>query len=391
MAACAPRAGVRTGLDVLQETGFEPLRGKRVGLITNQTGRDRQGRGAVEVLGRSSAIRLEKIFSPEHGFTGVSEENVVSSDTVRLEGRDIPVVSLYSGGIAGMRPKAADLKNLDALVFDIQDIGARFYTYLASMGMALEEAAKAGIPFLVLDRPNPINGETMEGPVLEDLTLRAVTATAYFPIPVRHGMTAGEIALLHNAEVKHPGLRVVTLRGWSRGQWYDQTGLPWTKPSPNMPDLDAATLYPGVAIFETVNVSVGRGTPRPFRWIGAPWMRAEEVAARLTAARLPGVAVSTESFTPSKSVFAGQPCRGVRLTITDRERLRPLEVFVHLAAALRELNPEIQWRWDETRRMTGTDRFRELYESGGDAAEIIRLFDGGPRAFRRARKPYLLY
>ncbi len=390
--AFAPRGPVKTGLDVLEESRFRALQGKRVGLITNQTGKDRRGRGIVEVLAGAPGVTLAAVFSPEHGFTGTSEELAVSSSTLRLGGREVPVHSLYSGGLAGMRPSQEHLKGLDALVFDIQDIGARFYTYLATMGMALEEAAKAGIEFVVLDRPDPVDGETVEGPVLEDLSLRAVTAIAYFRVPIRHGMTAGEMALLHNAEVKHPRLTVVRMEGWERRMWFDQTGLPWTRPSPNMPDLASATLYPGIACLEDTNLSVGRGTPAPFRWIGAPWLDGEALSKRLNASRLEGIRFSPQDHTPAKSAHEGKLCHGVSMKVTDRLALRPFKVFVHIAAALRDLHrAEFELRWDETRRLVGSERFKALYDSGAAPEEIVRSFEEEARRFASERRPYLLY
>jgi uncharacterized protein YbbC (DUF1343 family) len=290
-----------------------------------------------------------------------------------------------------MRPKPEDLAGLDVLVFDIQDIGARFYTYLTTMAMALEEAAKAGVPFMVLDRPNPINGEALEGPVLKDLSLRQETATAYFPVPIRHGLTAGEMARLHNETVAHPDLTVVRMSGWARNLWFDETDLPWTAPSPNMPDLDAAALYPGIGCFEASNLSVGRGTPLPFRWVGAPWMDADAVARRLQAAGLEGVSFSAETFTPTKSVYEGKSSPGVRMRITERDDVEPLKIFAHLAAALRDLHPEFKFRWKEAKRMIGTDEFRKLYEAGAPAGSIILLFDGGAKEFRSERRRFLLY
>ncbi|MBI4371912.1 MAG: DUF1343 domain-containing protein [Elusimicrobia bacterium] len=392
-AASARAAAVKTGLDVLSESGFALLQGKRVGLITNQTGRDAQGRSAVEILARAPGVALAALFSPEHGFAGAVEEGAVSSTTLRVDGRGIPVHSLYGGGIAGMRPKPEDLQDLDALVFDIQDIGARFYTYAATMGMALEEAKKAGLEFIVLDRPNPITGTILEGPILEDAqALRALTSTAYYPVPVRHGLTVGEIAAMHNAEIGHPRLTIVKMKGWSREMWYDQTGLPWTPPSPNMPDLDAAALYPGIGAFEAANVSVGRGTPVPFRWIGAPWMDAAAVVERARKARLKGVSFSVQGYAPTKSVFAGKSCRGVRMTITDRGALRPLRVFCVLHQALRALHPkEFVADREVTRRMVGTPRFLELAEKGASARALWALFQRGAKDFQRRRKPYLLY
>lgn len=399
LAACSgaprrpPETGVRTGLDVLVEERFAPLKGKRVGVISNRTGVDRRGRPILELLAAAPGVELAAVFSPEHGFAA-SVDADIASDTVRVGGRVLPVYSLYKGGIAGMRPRPEQLRGLDVLVFDIQEVGARFYTYAASMAMALEESKKAGVDFMVLDRPNPIDGETVEGPVLEDLSLRLVTPTAYFPVPVRHGLTLGELARLHNREVGHRGLTVVPMRGWKRSQWYDETGLPWVPPSPNMPDLDAASLYPGIGIFETANLSVGRGTPVPFRWIGAPWMDAEEVVARVRG-QVDGVEFSVQDYTPAKRDkrdYLGELCHGVRITVTDRRVMRPLAVFRHLALALRDVHPgEFKFRWDETKRMTGVEEFRRLWETGAGMDAFVALFDQGPRDFEKVRREVLLY
>ena len=360
-------------------------------MITNKTGVDRKGRSIVDVLAEAPGVELVSVFSPEHGFFAASESDKIGRGEISAGGRRIAVISLYAGGIEGMRPKAEDLVRLDVLVFDIQDIGARFYTYLATMGMALEESKKAGLEFMVLDRPNPIRGDVVEGPVLEDPTLRFLTPTAYYQVPVRHGLTAGEMALWHNRTVGHPKLTVVRLRGWERAMWQNQTGLPWVPPSPNMPDVDAASLYPGIGIFEASNLSVGRGTPHPFRWIGAPWLDAEGLAARLEG-RLDGVRFSVEDRTPAKSAFEGQPCRGVRLTVTDRDAMRPLAVFRHIALTLRELHPDnFTWRWDEAKRMVGVEEFRRLWESGAGDEAFLNLFDKGPRDFEAGRRGVLLY
>ncbi len=398
LAACttvsirAPSAQVQTGIDVLETDGFQELKGKRIGLITNPTGKDRQGRSTAEVLASAPGVSLVSLFAPEHGITGKSEENSISSSTIVLAGRTLPVHSLYSGGLAGMRPKPEDLRDLDALVFDIQDIGTRFYTYLASLGMALEEAAKAGIELVVLDRPNPVTGTIIEGPILDDLSLRKLSPTRYYAVSIRHGMTAGEIARFHNAEVRSPRLTVVKLRGWRREQWYDQTGLPWTAPSPNMPDLDAAALYPGIGLFEASNISVGRGTPWPFRWIGAPWMNAQALVDKINAAHLDGVGFSVEDHTPSKSAFSGLPCRGVRLHILDRDRMRPVAIYLKLCQILRELHPqEFKLDWQGLKQMTGTAEYQRLLESGADEKKIKEFFDLGARNFAEIRRPFLLY
>jgi len=384
-------SGVMSGLDVLVADGFRPLRGKRVGVLTNSTAVDRRGRSIVDLLAEAPGVTLAAIFTPEHGYAAASESENISSGRTRVHGKEVPLYSLYAGGILGMRPKPEQLQGLDVLVFDIQDIGARFYTYLATMGMALEEAKTANVDFVVLDRPNPIRGDVVEGPILADPKLRFLTPTAYYQVPVRHGLTAGEMALWNNRSVGHPHLTVIPLRGWKRSMWFDETGLTWVPPSPNMPNVEAASLYPGIGIFEASNLAVGRGTPLPFRWIGAPWLKAEEIVSRLQGT-VEGVEFSVQDYTPTKSVFEGQLCHGVKITVTDRDAMRPLAVFRHLALALREFNPkEFEWRWDEVKRMVGVDEFRLLWETGAGDEAFIGLFDKGPRDFESSRRAVLLY
>ncbi len=397
LAACAPSrrrgpAPVLTGLDVLEADGFQTLRGKRVGVITNSTGRDRRGRSVVDVLAEAPGVTLAAVFSPEHGYAAASEADVIGSDRLKVGGRTVPLYSLYKGGAEGMRPKPEQLAGLDALVFDVQDVGARFYTYLASMVMSLEAAKKASVEFVVLDRPNPIGGRVVEGPGVDEPGLVGVDPVAYLDVATRHGLTAGEVALLANERVGHPRLSVVKLRGWTRGMWYDQTGLPWVRPSPNMPDLEAATLYPGVANLEFSNISVGRGTATPFGWIGAPWIDADALAQRLNAVPLEGVRFEPRTLTPSKALYAGQSCPGVRILVSDREAVRPLRVFAALATALRDLYPhDFHLRWEHSRRLIGLHRFRELYESGASSSDIAALFDEDAALFAERRKPFLLY
>ncbi len=387
-------AQVMCGIDVLEADHFSPLRGKRIGLITNPTGKTRSGKSTAQILAGTPGLNLQIIFSPEHGITGSSEDDVIKDSAITLAGRSITVRSLYGSVIGSMRPKQEDLKNLDVLVFDIQDIGARFYTYLATMGMALEETKAAGIEMMVLDRPNPLTGSIVEGPILGDMSLRQVSPTTYYPVSVRHGLTSGEMATMYNSEVHNPKLTVVKLQGWSRGLWYDQTGLTWTPPSPNIPDLAAATMYPGIGMFESADpsVSVGRGTPIPFQWIGAPWMKSSLVVDKLKTMDLEGVEFTTQDFKPTKSVFSGVDCHGVRITVTDRAKLRPTAVFVALAVALREINPgDVLWKWPEVKKMVGTDRFRELYERNASVEQLTGLFTSGAKDFERRRTPYLLY
>lgn len=394
----APSAGVRTGLDVLVEQGFAPLKGKRVGLLTNRTGIDRRGFSTLELLAAAPGVSLVSAFAPEHGFATAVDTAVPGNkggdETIAVAGKTVHVHSLYKDKIAGMRPTPAQLADLDVLVFDIQDIGARFYTYAASMAMALEACRQADVTFMVLDRPNPIDGVTVEGPILEDMSLRLVTPTAYFPVPVRYGLTIGEMARLHNREIGHKDLVVVPMKGWKRSMWFDETGLPWVPTSPNIPDVETALLYSGVGIFESANMAVGRGTPVPFHWIGAPWMNSEEVLSRVQG-QVDGVEFSLQDYTPTKSSkrdYMGEPCRGIRIKVTDRTVLRPLTLFLHLALALREVHPrEFAFRWDETKRMTGVEEFRRLWDTGAGMGDFTALFDKGPQDFEPVRREVLLY
>jgi uncharacterized protein YbbC (DUF1343 family) len=379
---------VSSGIDVLIENGFEQLKNKNVGLITNQTGVDAKGRSTVQAFANAHGVRLRALFAPEHGFAGTSEENVISDGTYFLpDGRRIPLHSLYGSTKA---PTADMLRGLDTLVFDIQDIGARFYTYATTMAMAMEAAAKADLDFLVLDRPNPITGDHVEGTTL-DKDIRHFTA--YHPVPVRHGMTMGELARHFNIRARIGArLQVIGLRGWERDMWFEDTGLPWIRPSPNMPDVSAATLYPGIGCFEAANVSVGRGTKIPFRWIGAPWMDAKKIVKKMRAAGLQGVTFDAKSFTPSKSVFKGRKSRGIRMKIVDRSKIKPLHIFAHLAAALRDTHPkEFVLRRRDIARMTGSERFPELFSTGAAAGKLIELFEADSEKFIAERAAYLLY
>lgn len=394
LAAAPPVAAetpaVRTGIDVIQERGFRSLKGKKFGLITNQTGVDAKGVSTARILAAAPDANMIALFSPEHGFTGMSESTSVASGRYLLpDGRDIPLYSLYGSTRA---PTKNMLDGLDALVFDIQDIGARFYTYATTMAYALEKSAERKIEFIVLDRPNPINGMTVEGPVLEiEDGLRSFIS--YFPVPTRHGLTMGEIARLHNFTTRLGAqLTVIPLKDWRRKMWFDETGLPWVRPSPNMPDLESAILYPGIACFEASNISVGRGTPIPFRWIGAPWMNADAVTGRMEKAGLKGIRFASKSFTPDKSVFEGKLSRGVEMTITDRDAVRPFAVFVHLAVALRDLHPDqFDLGANRTARLIGSNRFAAHYLNGADAKTIIELFENEAARFKAQRAPFLLY
>ncbi len=337
--APAERAGtqVLTGIDVLVRDHFAPLKGLRIGLVTNQTGIDRNRRRTVDLLAKADGVKLVALFSPEHGIAGKLDEKV--SDA-KDEATGLPVFSLYGEGRA---PTAAQLAELDALVFDIQDIGCRFYTYISTMGECMAAAGRARKKFIVLDRPNPIGGTTVEGPVLDGER----SFTGWHDIPVRHGMTVGELARMFNEERKlGADLTVIRCEGWHRDQWFDQTTQPWVNPSPNMRSLTAAALYPGVGLIEFCNVSVGRGTDRPFELVGAPYVDDRRFAAEMNAAGLAGVQFTAVRFTPTASVFVGKECGGVSITVTDRRSMSAVDIGIELARTLQRLH---QKEWQGTK------------------------------------------
>src|SRR5215217_1652826 len=307
---------VLTGIDVLERDNFKPLAGMRVGLVTNHTGRNREGRQTIDVLSKAPGVKLVALFSPEHGIRGLADENVSDS---KDEATGLPVYSLYGDN---RRPKPEQLKDLDALVFDMQDVGVRFYTYSATLGYLLEEAAKAKLPVFVLDRPNPIGGLDVDGPIADK---DKISFTSYHTIPARHGLTIGELGQLFNRQ-RNIGadVRVIKMDGWRRSMWFDETNLTWINPSPNMRSLTEATLYPGVGLLETTNVSVGRGTDTPFEILGAPWLDGQRLALYLNGRGLAGVRFVPVRFTPKASVFKGEECGGVNIIITDRAQFRPV-------------------------------------------------------------------
>ena len=387
-AAGSAHAQVASGLDVIEENGFQILKGKNVGLITNQTGVDKRGRSTVDVFANAPGLKLKALFSPEHGFAGTLEQEQIESGSFTLPGGEkIPMYSLYG---ATRAPTVEMLRGLNALVFDIQDIGARFYTYATTMAMAMESAKANDIEFIILDRPNPIDGNTIEG-ATRDPGIRDFIA--YMPVPTRHGMTMGELARIFNFHARLGArLQVVALKGWRRDMFFEQTGLPWVRPSPNMPDTQAATLYPGTGCFEASNLSVGRGTPHPFGWIGAPWLKPKKLLKRLRKADLPGVTFSAQTYTPEKSVFEGEKSNGIRIVITDKSKVRALDVFAHLVTALRDTHPKtFKLKEERMTLMTGSPSFIDLYKKNSDAQEIITLFKTEARRFASERSPFLLY
>jgi uncharacterized protein YbbC (DUF1343 family) len=377
---------VAAGIDVLAAEGFRSIAGKRVGLVTNVTGRARDGRSTIEVLmspeAKKAGVTLVRLFSPEHGLA-TDADAAVESGTDPVTG--LSIVSLYGDE---RRPRPEDLADCDLILLDIQDVGTRFYTYITTGGYVLEEAARAKVPLVVLDRPDPIGGLVIEGPLTDADRL---SFTAYQPIPVRYGMTPGELLLLVNAEKKlGADVRVVRMRGWSRDLWFDETGLEWTNPSPNIRSLAAAALYPGVGLLETTNLSVGRGTDTPFEVLGAPWLDGGRLAQVLNARGIPAVRFSPTRFTPSSSVFAGQRCGGVRLDVVDRAALRAVSVGIEIAVALRDLYP-VDWdRKDFVKLLANAAAFGRL-QRGESAPSIVASWQRDVDEFTMRRAKYLLY
>jgi uncharacterized protein YbbC (DUF1343 family)/CubicO group peptidase (beta-lactamase class C family) len=373
-----------TGLDVLELEHFRPLSGMKIGLITNHTGRDREGRRNIDTM-RREGVQIAALFSPEHGFAGAVDRPGIGDSTDRETG--IKVYSLYGDHL---RPTPEMLEGLDALVFDIQDIGVRFYTYESTMAYAMEAAAKAGIAFYVLDRPNPITGVRVEGPPLEAPN---VSFVGYFPgIPVRHGMTIGELAEMYNAERRIGAkLTVIKMQDWERGDWFDTTTLPWINPSPNMRSLNAAILYPGLCLIEYApNFSVGRGTDSPFEQVGADFVNGRELAAYLNKQRIPGIRVYPTSFTPTESKFEGKPIQGVRFAIVDRDQVDSAQVGIELACALQHLYPG-KIDWAHGRLLIGSQDVIARIAAGQDPDEIQESYMNSVAAFTALREKYLLY
>ena len=370
----------RTGLDVLAASHFGVLRGKRVGLITNQTGVDQSGRRNIDLM-KESGIQIAALFSPEHGIAGTEDRPDIANSEEATSG--IRIWSLYG---KTNRPTAEMLRGIEALVFDIQDVGVRFYTYESTMLYAMEEAAKAHIPFYVLDRPNPLTGVRVEGPMLDAARLSFVGA---YPLPLRHGMTIGELAKLENSE-KHlnADLHVVEMAGWKRGDWIDQTGLPWINPSPNMRNPREALLYPGVAMLEySTNYSVGSGTDAPFEHVGADWMRGTELAAYLNGRSIPGVRAYARRITPAASNFAGKTIEGVGFVVTNRDIFSASRFGLELAAALEHLYPG-KIAFDVNRDLIGSSAVIAALKAHLDAT---RAAEAGLAEFEAVRQKYLLY
>lgn len=386
--AAAAQARVTPGLEVLVRDSLALIRGKRVGLITNQTAVTSRGEHAVDLLARTPGVRLVALFGPEHGVRGTFEGGATVADQ-RDSATGIPVYSLYG---ATQKPTPAMLANVDVLMFDIQDIGARPYTFVWTMAMAMEAAAAAHKPFIVLDRPNPITA-VAQGPMMA-MEIRTEKIgqpiTGLYPVPLRHGMTVGEVARYVN-DAFHVGaeLHVIRAEGWRGSMWFDQTGLPWVNPSPNIRSLDAALKYSGLVLAEATNLSVGRGTDAPFSYLGAPWMNAGAVLAAARKYDLPGVRLDTVTVTPS----GAQPHHMVRLTVTDRGRFDAPFTTLALLTEIRRLHPQ-QFKVEDPPGMTqmlGSRWAMDAFTRGDDPRTIQRRWAGELRAWRQTQARYRLY
>ena len=386
--AALERNAVDLGVEVLLRDSLHVLRGKRVGLITNHTGRDRNGTSTVDLLHRSPGIRLTALFGPEHGIRGVAADGAIIASSVD-SATGIPIHSLYGDTKV---PTADMLRDVDVLLYDIQDVGARVYTYVWTMALAAEAAAKAGKKFVVLDRPNPIRGDRIEGGVLKPEFRSFV---GQYPVALRYGLTAGELLryLVGTGQVT-ADVAVIPMRGWRQSMWWEETGIPWVNPSPNMRSVDAALLYPGTVFFEATNLSEGRGTDRPFHVIGASWLTdAGALARELTAKGLPGVRFDSTSRTIAKGAkFAGQTIPMIEITVTDRNALRPAELGAHMLRAIYRRHPrEFSWREQGIERLSGARALRQAVEREGGVEALIPVWRRESEEFAAAVERYRLY
>ena len=403
---------LKLGIEVFLEKHLDLVEGKNVGLVTNPTGVDSRVRSTIELFYENKGINLTALYGPEHGVRG----NAQAGEYVpfyRDDKYDIPVFSLYgqsrkpfSGMLKnideymrtfdtqdeGKIPEAEMIGSLSVMVFDIQDVGTRIYSYIATMAYCMEACAENNIDFIVLDRPNPINGKDIEGPLLEYPEYSSFVGL--YSIPVRHGMTVGELAKLFNDRFlkKKVNLTVIPMEGWERQMWYDETSLPWVIPSPNMPTLDTATVYPGQVFLEGTNVSEGRGTTKPFELFGAPWIDGHELTRRLNTLLLPGVTFREAWFTPTFSKYEGELCGGAQIHILDRNEYRPFETTLHIIKTVMDLYPEkFQFHQEYFDKIMGNAKIRVAFEEGREVKDLVRTYIGETEEFSEARKSYLIY
>ncbi len=374
---------VLNGIDVLEKNNFKELEGLKIGLVTNQTGRNLAGKPTIDVLKEAKNVNLVALFSPEHGIRGELDQEGIKDSVDEKTG--LPIYSLYG---ETRRPKPEQLKDLDAIVYDIQDIGARFYTYTATLRNVMEEAAKLGKPVYVLDRPNPINGVEVEGSLADEDKLSFIAAHT---IPVRYGLTIGELGMMMNAERKiGADLKVIKMENWSRSQWFDETSQTWINPSPNMRSLTEATLYPGIGLLETTNVSVGRGTDTPFEIVGAPWIDAQKLASYLNGRNLGGVRFIPIKFKPNASVFKDENCNGINIVIVDRAKFKSVRTGLEIAVALRKLFPT-GWQAERYNRLLVNGEIFEMVKRGDEPETIEKAWQKNLDSFKARRAQFLLY
>jgi uncharacterized protein YbbC (DUF1343 family) len=392
-------ANVLTGIDVLAGLNFDLLRGKRVGLITNQTGRSKDGRSTIDILFHAPEVHLTALFSPEHGIRGTEDKKIPSATD---SSTGLPIYSLYG---STCHPTTDMLHNIDILVLDLQDIGTRFYTYIGTLSLAMEAAAMKGIPFVVLDRPNPISGEVVQGaipatpPSGDDTSDRRTNGcrrlTSIHPVPTRHGMTIGELANMFNVEFGIGcELTVIPMQGWRRSMHMDETGLEWINPSPNMRSVEAALIYPGLGILESTNISVGRGTDRPFQLFGAPWVNIKELLSNLEKRRIPGIVISPSIFVPTGAghPYKGQTCAGVSIVVSDRTKFKPVLAGLHLLQAFSE-NGAKRFRADKgfSAQVGDKNVWDLLTVQKMTPQQVMERWKADLELFTIVRKGYLLY
>jgi len=397
-------AKVRPGISVLMRDSIQLIRGKRIGLLTNQSGIDERGASDIDRLSdaraRAEGVKLVQLFSPEHGLRGTEDSQNIASGIDAQSG--LPVYSLY--GQQTVAPPDSMLRNLDALVFDLQDVGTRTWTYVGAMVYSMRASARVGRPIIVLDRPNPITGYIIEGPVLDSSLAnpedpapgRPGQAFALWPMPLRHGMTIGELALYYNDVLKiHANLHVIPVQGWRRDVWFDLTGLPWVRPSPNLPSLQSEMLYPGLVAFEATNLSVGRGTPEAFQRVGAPWLNAAATVAILRDREIPGARFYVESFTPvnpTDQKYGGQTIPGIRITVYNRSNLQAARVGAALLWAINKTaGSKLTIRNRDFDVRFGSPSVREALLRGDDPDVLIDREYKSAYAFREATRQYLIY
>jgi len=379
------RSVVKTGLDIMVQNDFITLKGERIGLISNHSALDNTGRPILERMLSSKNVRLQAIFAPEHGFKGTAEQSVQNT-TDNKSG--LVIYSLYGDTY---RPQKNQIKDIDCFVFDIQDIGARFYTYISTMAMCMEEAAKNDIRFIVLDRPNPITGLRVDGPI-QDKTLYG-KFTSYFPMPIIHGMTIGELAEMFNEYYGiQCDLEVVKMEGWKRKMFYDETGLPWVKPSPNIRSVTQEILYPAIALTEAwdSNISVGRGTPTPFEVLGAPWIDAERLAADLNSRGLDGIQFIPHHFIPEANKYKGEQCHGFMINLTDRREFDPIGTGLHVLSALYRLFPDT-YKIEPNIGLIGRADVIEQIKKGESVENIRSSYQKNLDKFIEIRNNFILY